>query len=103
MVLTRSQYENLIKEELIQELTNIFSSFVNNIDATLTDLSDRFNDFTSKYDKVYSELQQCKSYKSHLLTRIIQLERNAVTNSQYSRRETIEINPVPAEIHEDAL
>ena len=103
MVLTRSQYENLIKEELIQELTNIFSSFVNNIDAALTDLSDRFNEFTSKYDKVYSELQHCKSYKSHLLTKIIQLERNAVTNSQYSRREAIEINPVPAEIHEDAL
>ena len=103
MVLTRSQYENLIKEELIQELTNIFSSFVNNIDAALTALSDRFNEFTSKYDKVYSELQQCKSYNSHLLTRIIQLERNAVTNSQYSRRETIELNPVPAEIHEDVL
>ena len=66
-------------------------------------MSDRFNKFTSKHDKVYSELQQCKSYNSHLLTRIIQLERNAVTNSQYSRRETIELNPVPAEIHEDVL
>ena len=52
--------------------------------------------------KVYSELQQCKSYSSHL-ARIIQVERNAVTNSQYSRRETIELNPVPAEIHEDVL
>ena len=31
------------------------------------------------------------------------MERNAVTKSQYSRRETIELNPVPAEIHEDAL
>ena len=48
-------------------------------------------------------MQQCKSYNSHLLTRIIQLERNAATNSQYSRRETIELNPVPAEIHEDVL
>ena len=48
-------------------------------------------------------MQQCKSYNSHLLTRIIQLERNAVTNSQYSRRETIELNPVPAKIHEDVL
>ena len=103
MVLTRSQYENMSKEELIQELTNINSSFVNDINAKLTDLSDRFNEFTSKYDKVYSELQQCKSYNSHLLTRIIQLEHNAVTNSQYSRRETIELNPVPAEIHEDVL
>ena len=90
------------KEELIQELTNINSSFVNDINAKLTDLSDRFNEFTSKYDKVYSELQQCESYNSHLLTRIIQLECNAVTNSQYSRRETIELDPVPAQIHEQA-
>ena len=91
------------KEELIQELINIDSSFINNINAKLTDLSDRFKKFMSKYDKVYSELQQCKSYNSHLLTRIIQLERNAVTNSQYSRQETIELNPAPAEIHEDVL
>ena len=31
------------------------------------------------------------------------MEHNPVTNSQYSRRETIELNPVPAEIHEDVL
>ena len=29
MVLTRSQYESLSKEELIQELTDVNSSFVN--------------------------------------------------------------------------
>ena len=103
MVLTRSQYKNMSKEELIQELTNINSSFVNDINAKLSDLSNRFNEFTSKYDKVFSELQQCKSYNSHLLTRLIQLERNVVTNSQYSRQEKIELNPVPAEIHEDVL
>ena len=102
MVLTRSQYKNMSKEELIQELININLSFANDLNAKLTDLCDRFNEFTSKYDKVYSELQQCKSYNSHLLTRIIQLK-NAVTNSQYSRREAIELNPVPAEIHEDVL
>ena len=103
MVLTRSQYEDMSKKELIQELTNINSSFVNDINAKVTDLSEKFNEFTSKYGKVYSELQQCKSFNSHLITRIIQLERNAVTNSQYSRRETIELNPLPAEIHEDVL
>ena len=103
MVLTRSQYKNMSKEELIQELTNINSSFVNDINAKLSNLSNRFNEFTSKYDKVFSELQQCKSYNSHLLTRLIQLERNVVTNSQYSRQEKIKLNPVPAEIHEDVL
>ena len=34
----------------------------------------------------------------HLLTRNIQLERNAVANSQYSRREIIELNPMSAYI-----
>ena len=103
MVLSPSQHENMGKEELIQELTDINSSFVNDINAKLTDLSQKFSDFTSKYDKVKSELQQCKNFNSHLLTRIIQLECNAVTNSQCSRRDTTELNPVPAEIHEDVL
>ena len=31
------------------------------------------------------------------------MERNAVASSQYSRRETIELNPVPVDITEDAL
>ena len=81
MILTQSQYENISKAELIQELTDIDSSFVNDINAKLTDLSEKFNEFTSQYDIVYSELQQCNSFNSHLLTRIIQLERNGVTDS----------------------
>ena len=50
MVLTRRQYENKSKEELIQELTDIKSSFVNQINAKPTDLSEKFNEFTSKYE-----------------------------------------------------
>ena len=38
MLLTHSQYENMSKEELIQELTDINSSFVNDINAKLTGL-----------------------------------------------------------------
>ena len=100
MVLTRSQYENMSKEELIQDIN---SSFANDINVKLTGLSEKFNEFTSKYDNVYSELQQCKSFNSHLLNRIIQLECNAVSNPQYSRRETTEVNTVPAEIQDDVL
>ena len=71
MVLTRCQYKNMRKEKLTQELNDINSSFVNDVNAKLSDLCKRFNEFTSKYDKVYSELWQCKSFNSHLLTRII--------------------------------
>ena len=76
--MTRSQYENMSKEELIQELTDINSSFVNDISTKLSNLEEIFNEFVSKYNKVNSELQQCKKINSHLLTTVIQLERNAV-------------------------
>ena len=45
MVLTGSQYENISKEEIIQELTDINSSFVNDINAKLSNLEEMFNDF----------------------------------------------------------
>ena len=35
--------------------------------------------------------------------RIVQLERNAVNNAQYHRRQSLEINPVPASIGDDVL
>ena len=62
MVLTRSQYENVSKEELIQEHTDSNSSFVNDINMKLSNLEEKFNNFLSKYDNVNSELQQCKKF-----------------------------------------
>ena len=60
MVLTRSQYEIMSKEELIQELIDINSSFVNDINIKLSNLEEKFNDFLSKYDNVNSDFQQYK-------------------------------------------
>ena len=93
MLLTRSQYDKMSKEELIQELTDVNTRFVNDINTKLSNLEENFNDFLSKYDKVNSELRQCKKFNSHLLTRIVRLERNTVAISQYSRKKTIELNP----------
>ena len=45
MALTQSQRENMCKEELIQELTNISSSFVNDINVKPTDLLQRLHKF----------------------------------------------------------
>ena len=70
------------KEELIQELTDIRSRFFNDINTKLSNLSEN--------DNIHSELQHCKKFNSHILTRFIQLEQNAVTNLQYSKNKTIE-------------
>ena len=86
MVFTRNQTENMSKDELVEELLKL--SYVS---SKLSEPTEKFNDFVSKYDKVYSELQISRNCNNHLLQRIILLERNVVTNSQYHRRETIEI------------
>ena len=82
MVRTRSQLENLSKKELIEELIS-----VEDISSKLSDLTNRFDDFLRRYEILNSELTVSKNC-NHLLTiRIVQLERNAVSNAQYHRRE----------------
>ena len=74
------------------------------ISSKLSDLTEKPNDFVSKYDKVYSELQRTRNCNSDLLERIIQLERNAVvTNSKYHRRKTLEKNPVTESLWDENL
>ena len=83
MVRTRSQLENLSKEELIDELISAEDK-----SSKLSDLTSRFDDFLRRYE---------------IIERIVQLERNVVSNAQYYYRESLEINPVPASTGDDVL
>ena len=71
MVLSLSKCENISKEEFTQELSDTNSSFTNNLIIKLTNLLEKFNKVTSKYDKLHSELQQYKKYNIYLLAIII--------------------------------
>ena len=64
----------------------------------LNSLNSRFEYFIKKDDKLNSELLISKNCISLLLKRVTNLERNALNNAQYVRRETIEINPIPQSI-----
>ena len=98
MVRTRSQLEHLSKDELIDELMSI-----EDISSKLVNLTTRFDDFTRRFEILSSELAVSKNCNRLPSERIIQLERNAVSNAQYHRRESIEINPVPASISNEEL
>ena len=50
-----------------------------------------------------SNLSITRHYNDLLLERITQLERNNLNNVQYTRRETLEINPVLSDIADDVL
>ena len=98
MVRTRSQLENLSKEELIEELIT-----VDDISSKLSDLSNRFDDFLRRFEVVSSDLAIARNCNKLLTERVVQLERNAVTNAQYHRRESVEVIPVPPSINDEKL
>ena len=87
MVRTRSQLENLSKDEVIYEWV-IYEKFKNDINAKFSELNDRFNDFQAKYKMVNSNLSVSRCCNDLLLERITQLEHNNLNNAQYNRRET---------------
>ena len=82
------------KKELFKNLL-IFTQ--GSLMISMTKLGEFLETSSSKYCKVHSELKQFERFNSHLPARIIQLEYNAVTNSQYSRRETIKLKHGSAE------
>ena len=76
MVQTRNQLENLSKEELIEELIT-----VEDISSKLSDLSNWFDDFLRRFEVVPSDIAIARNCNK-LTERLVQLERNAVTNAQ---------------------
>ena len=70
MVVTRSQPENLSKDELIDRLLQ-----VENIEDKLEHLNKRFDNFLGKYNELHSELQVSKNYSNLLRNRVIELEK----------------------------
>ena len=79
----------------MEELIDKFIS-VEDISSKLSDLTSRFDDFVRWYEILNSELTVSKNCNRLLTERVVQLQRNAVSNAQYYRRESLELNPVPA-------
>ena len=99
MVRKRSQFENLSKDEFIDEVLSL-KNFKSDINVKFSKLNDHFNDFEAKYEMVNSNLSVTRHCNDLLLERIT---RNTLNNAQYNRRETLEINPVPSDIADDVL
>ena len=98
MVRTRSQLENLSKEELIEKLI-IFDD----ITSKISDLTNRFDDFLRRFEVVSSDIVITRNCNRLLTERVVQLEKNAVFNAQYQRRESVKVNPITPSISDDEL
>ena len=98
MARTWSQLENLSREELIKELIT-----VNDILSKIADLTNQFNGFLREYEAFSSDLAINRNCKRLQTERVVQSERNAVTNVQYHWRDSVEVNPVPPSISDEEL
>ena len=96
MVRTRSQLENLSKEELFEELIT-----VDDITSKISHLTNRFDDFLRRFEVVSSDLAITRNCNRLLTKRVFQLESNAVTKSQYHWWESVEVNPLPKWISDE--
>ena len=59
--------------------------------------------FLRRFEVVSSDLATTRNCNSLLTKIVVQLERNAVTNTQYHRRESVEVIPVPPSINDEEL
>ena len=86
MVQTRSQFENLSKDEHTDEVLGL-ENFKSDINSKLSQLNDRFNNFEAKYyETVNSNLSISRRCNEFLLEPITQLEQKNLNNAQYNRR-----------------
>ena len=79
-VLTRAQIENMSKEELVDELLKS-----SEISSKLDNLTLAFEEFTLKYNQMYSELAVVKKVNSLLQNKIVKLYKDQLNCSQYHR------------------
>ena len=93
MVRTTSQLENLIEELII----------VDDITSKISDLTNRFDDFLRRFEVISSDLAITRNCNRLLTKRVVQSERNEVTNAQYHRRVSVEVNPIPPSINDEEL
>ena len=89
------------KDEIIEVLS--LENFKNDINVKFFKLNYCFNNFEAKYEMVNSNLLITRRCNDLLLEHITQLEHNNLNNTQYNRRETHKINPVPSDIGDDIL
>ena len=99
MSLSESALRKLTKDEVIALTLEYQAKF----DKTLSNINNELSELRNDFKKIESELSVSKNVNSKLHERVAALERQCWGNSQYSRRECLEITGIPDSISNDDL
>ena len=69
----------------------------------LSNIGERIDKMMTKIDMLEASLSISKNVNSLLMERIINLEKSVINNSQYLRKECLELNAIPDTVEDNAL
>ena len=99
MSLSEAALRKLTKDDVIALTLEYQAKF----DYTLSNINKELSELRNDFKKIESELSVSKNVNSKLQERVVALERQCWGNSQYSRRECLEITGIPDSISNDDL
>ena len=91
MALSETALKKLSKDEII----NLALDYQSKFDSTLAGISNELSDLKKDFEKLGSDLSVARQVNSVLRERVTSLERQCWSNSQYSRRECLELTSIP--------
>ena len=99
MALSESELKKLHKDEII----NFALDYQNKFDSTLAGIRNELSDLKKDFEQLRSDLSITKLVNTKLKEKVVSLERQTWSNSQYSRRECLELSGIPETIENKDL
>ena len=99
MTLSESTLKKLHKDEIISLALDCQSKF----DSTLAGIRNELSDLKKDFEQLRSDLSITKLGNTKIKEKVISLERQTWSNSQYSRRECLELSGIPETIENKDL
>ena len=90
MALSEPALKKLLKDEIISLALDYQSKFV----STLAGIRNKLSDLKKDFEQLRSDLSITKLVNTKLKENVISLERQTWNNSQYSRRECLELSGI---------
>ena len=99
MALSESVLKKLHKDETI----NLALDYQSKFDSTLAAIKNELSDLNKDFEQLRSDLSITKLVNTKLKEKVVSLERQTWSNSQYSRRECLELSGIPETIENKDL
>ena len=91
MALSEAALKKLSNDQII----NLALDYQSKLNATLAGIRNELSDLKKDFEKLGSDVSVDRQVNSVLRERVISLERQYWSNSQYSRRECLELTDIP--------